>query len=81
MKVPIRYAYEFGKCDISDWIETEVNLTEAESAAYLYAVINNIPLEDAAGLEDALIRAEDAIEEENPTDDGIRLIVQFGDPE
>lgn len=80
MNVPIRYAFSFGKCDTTDWIPGTVDLTQEEAATYADAVSRGDALEDVAELEDALQRAADAIEEEQPLDDGVDLFVEFADP-
>lgn len=55
--VEIRYGVTFGKCDSSDWIEYEVDLTDEEELAYDNAVENEIPLSEVPELEAALARA------------------------
>ena len=44
--VEVRYGVTFGKCDSSDWIDYEVELTDEEEIAYDNAIDNEIPLED-----------------------------------
>ena len=61
--VEIRYGVTFGKCDSSDWIEYEVDLTDEEELAYDNAVENEIPLSEVPELEAALARAYEDIEE------------------
>ena len=61
--VEIRYGVTFGKCDSSDWIEYEVDLTDEEEIAYDNAIENEIPLSDVPELEAALARAYEEIEE------------------
>ena len=61
--VEIRYGVTFGKCDSSDWIEYEVDLTDGEELAYDNAVENEIPLSEVPELEAALARAYEEIEE------------------
>ena len=61
--VEVRYGVTFGKCDSSDWIDFEVELTDEEAAIYDHAIENEIPLEDVAELRDALDRAYAEIEE------------------
>lgn len=61
--VEIRYGVTFGKCDSSDWIDYEVELTDEEEIAYENAIENEIPLSDVPELEAALARAYEEIEE------------------
>ena len=61
--VELRYGVIFGKCDASDWIDYEIDLTDEEAAAYDHAVENEIPLEDVPELRAALVRAYEEIEE------------------
>ena len=61
--VEMRYGVTFGKCDSSDWIDYEIELTDEEEKAYDYAVENEIPLEDVLELKSALARAYEEIEE------------------
>ena len=61
--VEIRYGVTFGKCDSSDWIDYEVELTDEEEVAYENAIENEIPLSDVPELEAALARAYEDIEE------------------
>ena len=61
--VEIRYGVTFGKCDSSDWIDYEVELTDEEEFAYENAIENEIPLSDVPELEAALARAYEDIEE------------------
>lgn len=80
MKAPIRYAYEFGKCDVSDWMPYELQMTEEESAAYQSAVSRGEDLHHVPELEEVLLRARDELGEED-LEDGVRLLVMFDDPE
>ena len=61
--VEMRYGVTFGKCDSSDWIDYEIEITDEEEKAYDYAVENEIPLEDVLDLKSALARAYEEIEE------------------
>ena len=61
--VEIRYGVTFGKCDSSDWIDYEVELTDEEEVAYENAIENEIPLSDVPELEAALAHAYEDIEE------------------
>lgn len=61
--VEIRYGVTFGKCDSSDWIDYEVELTDEEAAVYDEAIENETPLADIPELQDALNRAYEEIEE------------------
>lgn len=74
MKVRIQYAYGFGKCDVSDWIPGEVELTEEEAAFYNDAINRGDALEDVPELQDALDRVADEVEE---PDEGVNLYVEF----
>lgn len=38
------YGVSFGKCDSSDWVESEVELTDGEVLVYDSAVEKKIPL-------------------------------------
>lgn len=62
--VALRYGVTFGKCDSSDWIDWEIDLTDEEEAAYDNAIANEIPLNDVPELQDALRRAYEEIEDE-----------------
>ena len=62
MTVELRYGVTFGKCDSSDWIDWEIDLTEEEEAAYNNAIKMRIPLSDVEELQTALDRAYDDIE-------------------
>ena len=62
--VEIRYGVTFGKCDSSDWMDWEVELTDEEAEAYDRALANHEPLNDVPELQDALRRAYEDIEEE-----------------
>ena len=64
MTVDLRYGVTFGKCDSSDWIDWEIDLTEEEEKIYNRAVRLRIPLEDVSELKDVLSRAYDDIEAE-----------------
>lgn len=64
MTVQLRYGVTFGKCDSSDWIDWEIELTDEEAVAYNNAVANEIPLNEVPELQDALQRAYDDIEDE-----------------
>ena len=61
--VEIRYGVTFGKCDSSDWIDYEVELTDEEEIAYENAIENEIPLSNVPELEAALARAYEEVEE------------------
>ena len=63
-KVEIRYCVIFGKGDASEWIDWELELTDAEARLYDEAVANEEPLEDVPELEAALERVYDEIKEE-----------------
>lgn len=80
MIVPIKYAFEFGKCDVSDWMPGDVLLTPEEADIYNGAVSRGEPLEDVTDLKGALARAADEIEEVDGLDEGVRLLVEFDDP-
>lgn len=60
--VEIRYGVTFGKGDSSDWLESEVDLTDEEERIYDDAVENGILLEEVPELRAALQRAYDEIE-------------------
>lgn len=62
MIVAIRYGVTFGKCDSSDWIDWEVELTEEEAIAYNDAIKNKLPLNEVPELQAALQRAYEDIE-------------------
>lgn len=61
--VEVRYGVTFGKCDASDWIDYEVELTDEEADAYDEAIESETPLADVPALKDALNRAYEEIEE------------------
>lgn len=61
--VPIQYGVTFGKGDSSDWIESELDLTDEEAAIYDKALAEDIPFEDIPELQEALNRAYEEIEE------------------
>lgn len=61
--VELRYGVTFGKCDSSDWIDYEIDLSDEEEQAYDHAVENEIPLEDVSALKAALERAYEEIED------------------
>lgn len=63
-KVELRYGVTFGKCDSSDWIEWEIELTDEEAAVYENAIENEIPLNEVQELKNALQRAYADIERE-----------------
>ena len=88
MKVTVQYAIEFGKCDVSDWMPWQIELTPDEEAAYNDAVAREDHLNDVPELQDVLSRAYDEIEEheaavckelgeDNILEDGCMLMVQF----
>ena len=58
------YYVSFGKCDSSDWMDWEIELTDEEEAAYNNAIENGIPLEEVDELQEALQRAYEEIEAE-----------------
>ena len=62
--VELRYGVTFGKCDLSDWIDWEVDLTDEEAEIYDRAIANKEPLNDIPELQDALQRAYEEIEDE-----------------
>ncbi len=62
--VEIRYGVTFGKCDSSDWIDWEIDLTDEEEEIYDNALANKKSLNDIPELQDALCRAYEEIEEE-----------------
>ena len=59
-----RYGVTFGKCDSSDWIECEIELTDEESEIYDRAVLEKLDLNELDSLKDALCRAYEDIEYE-----------------
>lgn len=61
--VEVRYGVTFGKCDSSDWIDYEVELTDEEAVAYDEAIESETPLAEVPALKDALNRAYEEIEE------------------
>lgn len=62
--VEVRYGVTFGKCDSSDWIDYSISLTEEEAHIYDEAIANKVPLSSVAGLQAALQRAYEEIEDE-----------------
>ena len=42
MTAELRYGVTFGKCDSTDWIEWEIELTEEEELAYKKAIADGI---------------------------------------
>lgn len=60
--VEIRYGVTFGKGDSSDWLESEVDLTDEEAQIYDNAVEKGILLEEVPELRAALQRAYAEIE-------------------
>lgn len=64
MTVKLRYGITFGKCDSSDWIDWEIELTDEESIAYQDAIDNEISLNEVPDLKEALQRAYEEIEDE-----------------
>lgn len=62
--VELRYGVTFGKCDSSDWIDWEVDLTDEEAEAYDKALANGDALNDVPKLQAALRRAYEDIEDE-----------------
>lgn len=60
----LRYYVTFGKCDSSDDIPWEVDLTDEEEIAYENAIANKTPLNEVPELQDALQRAYKDIEEQ-----------------
>ena len=62
--VELRYGVTFGKCDSSDWIDWEVDLTDEEAEIYDRAIENKESLNDIPELQDALQRAYEEIEDE-----------------
>lgn len=64
MTVEIRYGVTFGKCDSSDWIDWEVDLTEEEEAAYKKAARMGVDPNEVEELQAVLQRAYDDIEAE-----------------
>lgn len=62
--VEVRYGVTFGKGDSSDWIDYNLSLTDEEAQIYDEAVANKVPLSTVAGLQDALQRAYEEIEDE-----------------
>lgn len=61
--VDIHYGVTFGKCDSSDWIEWEVDLTDEEALIYDAALEKGLSLNDIPELKEALHRAYREIEE------------------
>ena len=64
MIVELRYGVTFGKCDSTDWIEWEIELTEEEEIAYEKAISDGISPNKVDELKDALRRAYKEIEDE-----------------
>lgn len=62
--VQLRYGVTFGKCDSSDWIDWEVDLTDEEATAYDKAIANKEALNNVPELQDVLRRAYEDIEDE-----------------
>ena len=60
--VEIRYGVTFGKCDSSDWIDYEIDLTDEEADAYDKAIAEGRCLDSVPELQDALQRAYEEIE-------------------
>ena len=58
----IRYGVTFGKCDSSDWIDWEIDLTDEEVAAFKKAARMGEDPNTVPELQDALQRAYDDIE-------------------
>ena len=58
----IRYGVTFGKCDSSDWIDWEIDLTDEEVAAFKKAARMGEDPNSVPELQDALQRAYDDIE-------------------
>lgn len=63
MTITVYYCVTFGKCDGSETIDYEIELTAEETAAYEKAAILRIPLDEVPELDDVLSRAYDEIEE------------------
>lgn len=64
MTVDLIYYVTFGKGDSSECMDWMVDLTDEEEAIYKNAIENGLSLECVEGLEDALSRAYEEIEEE-----------------
>ena len=64
MTVELTYYVTFGKCDSSDYMDWEIDLTDEEEAAYNNAIENGVPLDEVDELQDALSRAYEEIEAE-----------------
>ncbi len=62
--VELRYGVTFGKCDSSDWIDWNIELTDEEEIAYDNAIANEEPLNEVPELQAALQRAYEEIEKE-----------------
>lgn len=60
--VELRYGVTFGKCDSSDWIDWEIDLTDEEAAIYYKAISTKTPLNEIPELQEALRRAYEDIE-------------------
>lgn len=58
----IRYGVIFGKCDSSDWIDWEIDLTDEEEEIYDNALAKKQSLNDIPELQAALRRAYEEIE-------------------
>ena len=77
--VELRYGVTFGKCDASDWIDYEVELTAEEEITYDNTIENEIPLSEVPELEATLARAYEEIEEmeiQNGIDLGDEYVLQ-----
>ena len=89
MKVTVQYAIEFGKCDVSDWIPFDVELTPEEEATYKDAIARGDDPNEVPELYEVLNRAREEIEaneaavceeldeEDLLEDDGCTVYVQF----
>lgn len=64
MSVEIHYGVVFGKCDASDWIDYEVELTDEEEFSYNRAVRLRLDLNEVEELQPALQRVYSDIEDE-----------------
>ena len=60
--VELRYGVTFGKCDSSDWIDWEIDLTDEEAAIYDKAISTKTPLNEIPELQEALRRAYEDID-------------------
>lgn len=61
--VVLQYGVWFGKCDASDWIEWEVDVTGEAEEAYLRAKMLRLPLDEIPELESVLDDAREEIAE------------------